>query len=471
MESVKFGEIAPEPMVYGLPEKSSIITARRRVFLPAQQQNLGTAGAGAGGLNANFLIADGGLLDVSSLVLNYNLTLASGSDAVADDGSVFTSVAISIGGQSVETFQSAPRYANAEMKLKGSKTYYSTHGSFAGFELLNPDLTAELPTSASGQLISAWGWVAQNMPSLNARLERGGGAITDGRTGEQRSIPLSLLCGFGKTKKYLPLSLLGDLQIQLTAGQPADVLFTSTSQTANQDYSLSNISIEYDIVVPSQQYMDVMTASAMGEGIVIPYSAVSIQQGSSSIPVSTTLNNAEITIQRATNNLLSASVVQVPQAFTSSLVYPSQSCFSHAGVAGVQFVVGSQSYPNQMAKGDASIFQMSAGHLKDTCVNRMLWGNCTAPQVAPAVFETANALTGGTTKYAYADSFIPSYDFRTTKGDDEELVANGVSLSGASGSTLRVLIQSASPVATTAFVITEALKFVVARAGGVSIVG
>lgn len=468
-------EVAPDQVVYGPPEKSSILTARRRVFLPAQQQSLGSAGSGAAGLNCNFLIADQGLLDLESVVLNYNIQLPTAADCVCDDGSVFTQIDIAIGGQVVESIASAPRYANAEMRLKGSKTFYQTLGSFTGFQLLNEDLIPDVPTSAAAQTCGAWGWVAQNTPSLNARLERASAAVFGNRAGMQVSIPMSLLTGFFKTKKYLPLSLLGDLSIQMQAGQDAEVLFTTSSQTTSQTYSLSNISLEYDVVIPSQDYMNVLTATAQSEdGLVIPYESVAVQVGQA-IPVSSSaLVDSQLSVQRATNNLLSAAVVQLPSSNAiTSLGYPSMSCFSRAGTCGIQFQVGSLSFPNQIAQGDASIYTMSVGHHKDSCVNRALWGNSTNPatQGTAAVFETAQAATGGSVKFAYADSFIPAYDFRTTPAEDGEEISNGVSLSGASGSTLRVVVRSAPQTSYTPFVITSALRYVVARRGEVGITG
>lgn len=470
----RFTEVAPDQVVYGLPEKSSILTARRRVVLPAQQQTLGSAGAGAGGLNCNFLIADGGLLDLESVVINYNQQVLAAGDCVCDDGSPFMQIDIAVGGQTIESISSAPKYANAEMRLKGSKTYYQTLGSFTGFQLLNPDLIPDVPTSAAAQTIGAWGWVAQNVASLNARLERASAAVFDSRAGMQVSTPLSLLTGFFKTKKYLPLSLVGDLAIQLTAGMPSDVLFTASSQTANQDYSLSNIELHYDIVVPSQEYLNMMVAQAQGEGLVIPFESVAVQVGQAIAVSSSAVVENQLQVQRATNNLLSAAVVQIPSANAiSSIGYPSQSCFSHAGVCGINFSCGSLNFPNQMARGDAAIYTMSTGHLKDSCITRALWGNSTNPatQGTAAVFETTQAATGGSVKFAYADSFIPAYDFRTTPAEEGEEIANGVSLAGASGGTLRVNVRSAPQTSYTPFVITSALRYIVAREGRVSIAG
>lgn len=470
-----FTEVVPGSAQFGLPERSSILTQRRRCRVtPQTGPSIGSAGAGAGGQQVQFLIADqGGLIDLRSVVLNYTIQTSGASAPCPDDGHPFMVVQALLNGQLLENIQNAPKVTNAEMTMGGSHSYYRSAGSLQGFELLNHDL---ITTSATN---GAFGFVTLNQPSIAARSARASAAVFNNIAGEQRSIPLGLMTGLGRMKQYLPLALTGELTFVLITGQPNDVLFTTGSSTAG-DYSVSQISMEYDIVVPDARYMSVLQKIAMEDsnGLVMPYES-SIVTTAASIGASATLTENSLIVSRATNNLLRASVVQVPSASVSQLGFPSQSCFGHAGTYSVQFRVGSQVFPQVASQGDASLFNMSmcaygsATQENGSVANRVLWGNSTNGGTAgtPAVFETAELASGGTTKFCYADKFVPTYGFQTIKGDAEPLDVDGISLAGASGSQLITTLVQAPGVAYTPFVILTALKFIKASGGAVSVVG
>jgi hypothetical protein len=115
----------------------------------------------------------------------------------------------------------------------------------------------------------------------------------------------------------------------------------------------------------------------------------------------------------------------------------------------------------------------SARQENGTCANRVLWGNSTQAVTngTPAVYETAQVSTGGSVKFAYGDSFIPSYGFQTVKGASSPLDVDGVSLAGASGSQLISVITSAPGTNYTPFVCLVALKFIKAASGSVQVIG
>ena len=79
-----FTEVVPASAQFGAPERSSILTQRRRARVtPQTGPSYGSAGQGAGGAQVQFLLADqGGLLDMRSIVLNYTIqTYATGTTA------------------------------------------------------------------------------------------------------------------------------------------------------------------------------------------------------------------------------------------------------------------------------------------------------------------------------------------------------------------------------------------------------
>jgi hypothetical protein len=482
-----FSEVVPASAQFGAPERSSILTQRRRCRVTpqtgTQYGTTGTSAAGGGGQQIQFLIADqGGLIDMSSVVINYNIQTSTASSAThaPDDGHPFMVVQALLNGQLLENIQNAPKLANVEMTLGGSKTYYQTAGSLQGFELLNNDLVTNVPSSTVTASITAWGYVVGNQPSVQARSRRVAAAVFNNQPGEQRSIPLGLMCGLGRMKQYLPIALTGELAIVLVTGQPSDVCFTTDSVTAG-DYCLANVSLEYDIVVPDQRYMAVLQKVAMEDaaGLTMPYESSIVSTAAAIAASSTSLTQNDLIVSRATNHLLRATVVQIPTTAVSLIGFPSQSCFGHAGVFSVQFRIGSQVYPQIAAQGDASLFNMSLAAYgsvmqeNGTNTNRCLWGNSTNGATAgtAAVYETAESSASGTLKFCYADKFTPTYGFATVKGDAEPLAVDGVSLAGASGSQLIASLVSAPGVAYTPYVILTALKFIKAQGGAVQVVG
>lgn len=476
-----FTEVVPQGAQFGSPERSSILTMRRRARVtPQTGPSLGSAGAGAGGQQIQYLLSDmGGMLDMRSIVLNYTIQTSGASTPCPDDGHPFSVVQILLNGQLVENIQNAPKLANIEMTMGASQTYYRTAGSLQGFELLNPDLVTNVPSSSTTASITAWGYVVGNQPSIATRSSRSAAAVFNNIAGEQRSIPLGLVCGFGRLKQYLPISLLGEVSIVLVTGQPGEVLFTTSSSTAG-DYSLSNMNVEFDVVIPDARFQQVLQKVAMedGQGLVIPYESSIVTTGGA-MASSSTLSEYSLIVSRATNNLLRSNVVLIPSALISSINYPSQSAFSHGGVFSFQQRVGSVVFPQVAAQGDASIFNMSlcaygsALQEHGTITNRCLWGNSTNGATAgtPAVYETADASTGGSVKFAYADRFVPSYGYAVVKGASEPLEVDGISLAGASGSQLITTLVAAPGIAYTPYIVMTALRFVKAQGGAVSIVG
>lgn len=481
-----FNEVVPDAArITGLA-RSSILTQRRRCrVIPQSGQNYGSAGSGGANAQIQFLIADqGGLIDPRSIVINYTLT-AAGTAPCPDDGHPFTTVQVLMNGQLMDNIQNAMKLTNIEMKLGGSRSYYQSAGSMQGFELLNPDLTSIVPTTTfSVASAPGWGYVANNLTDLSARATRVTSVMFNGYTGEPRSIPLGLMSGVGRMKQYLPIALLGELSLVLIAGANGEVMFQNNN-SADATFSLANVSLEYDVVVPDARYMALLQKIASDPsdaGINLPYESSIVTAGAtinSGGSAQTTLQENTVIVSRATNHLLRAHLVQIPSSALQALSYPSQSCFSHAGTWSVQWRIGSQVYPQIAAQNDASMFNTallaygSCEQENGSVINRALWGNSTSvgtPGTA-LVYETAQLATGGTVRYAYGDSFIPSYGFQTVKGAAVAETVDGVSLAGASGSQLIQTVVSMPQTSYTPFVALVALRFVRASGGGVQIIG
>jgi hypothetical protein len=386
-------------------------------------------------------------------------------------------------GQLMDNIQNAMKYTNIEMKMGGSRSYYQSAGSLQGFELLNNDLITTMPVAGSGSVIASdgqWGFVTNNLAAISARTSRAASVVTNNIPGEPRSIPLGLLSGVGRMKSYLPVSLLGELSIVLITGTAGEVLFNPSSNV-DGDYSLAQVSLEYDVVVPAPAYMSLLQKIASDpsdSGVNLPFESAIVTAGAG-ISSSATLAENSVIVSRATNHLLRAHLVQIPTALLASVNYPSQSAFNHAGTYSVQFRIGSQTYPQVACQGDAALLNMSlcaygsASQENGSVVNRVLWANSTDGSAAgtPAVFETAQAASGGTVKFAYGDSFIPSYGFQTVKGAASPLDVDGVSLAGASGSQIIATVVQAPGAPMTPFLCLVALKFVKAAGGSVQVIG
>jgi hypothetical protein len=411
-------------------------------------------------------------------VLNYTINTSGGSTPCPDDGHVFTTFQLLCNGQLLDNIQQAAKVTNIEMKMGGSKGFYQSGGSFMGFQLLNNDLNATVPTSTDASTIGAWGWVAGNQAACATRSARVADVRTGNTAGMQVSIPLGLISGFGRCAQYIPISVLGELAIIAQTGTAADVLFT-TSSTVGADYSLSKISLEYDIVVPTAAYMSMLQKVAMEDGFMIPYESTIVATGGVINASSSALNESSVIVSRATNYLLRASVVQIPVTGGNTIGYPSQSCFAHAGTNSFQFKIGSQVYPQLPVEQDAAMFTTSLAaygspmNENGSVVNRALWAQSTNATTTGtiATYETAQVASGGSVKFVYGDSFIPTYGFQTIKGGAEPSLLDAVSLAGASGSQLVATLISAPSAAYVPYVSLVATRLLTAGGGTVMVKG
>ena len=480
-------EVVPRAAsVQGLT-RSSILTARRRVrAAPQTGVSYGSAGANGGSQQIQFVIADqGGLLDPASISLVYNIRTSGTGVEVPDDGHPFTRMQISLNGQMLEDNAQAAKATNAEVKLASSQAWYRTSGSFCGFELLNNELNVGGATGASATnaltqaYAGAWSDVSGNCAAIAGRCASAA-TVANPLAGEQRCLPLGLISGIGRMKQYLPLSVLGELNLTLYTGSRQEIMFQHTLANTDADFSLGGVYVEYDVVVGHPEYMNLLARVANDpneQGLVMPFeSTIMTSSGTIAASASALVENS-IVVSRATNHLVRTFLLQQYTANLASTAYPSQSCFGHMQTNKVQWRVGSMYYPQIPAEGDASIWcaaQLAYGSASlneaASVINRVTWAQ-TTNAAAPSVAAQASSGYEGVQKFNYSDSFIPAYGFQNVKGDAEPLAVDGISLSGASGSQLVCVVTNGPPITVTPTLGLVALRFIQAQAGAVRVQG
>lgn len=483
-------EVVPRAAsVQGLT-RSSILTARRRVrAAPQTGVSYGSAGANGGNQQIQFVIADqGGLLDPASVAIVYNMRTSGTGVEVPDDGHPFTRMQISLNGQMLEDNAQAAKSTNAEVRLASSKAWYQTSGSFCGFELLNNELNVgRAPVSATlataltevQAYSGAWCDVSGNCSAIAARTASAA-TTANPLAGEQRSLPLGLISGVGRMAQYLPLSVLGEINLTLYTGSRQEIMFQHTLANTDGDFSLGGVYIEYDIVVGHPEYMNLLARVANDpaeQGLVLPFESTIMTSSGTIAASSSALVENSIVVSRATNHLVRTYLLQQTTSLLASTAVPSQSMFSHCQTNKVQWRVGSMYYPQIPAEGDASIWNMTAlaygsAALNEasSVINRVSWAQ-TTNSAAPSVAAQASSGYEGVNRYNYSDSFIPAYGFQNVKGDAEPLAVDGISLSGASGSQLVCVVTNGPAVTITPTLGLVALRFIQAQAGSVRVQG
>lgn len=480
--------------------RSSILTQRRRIRIQAQGgRDYGTStGTGGGNQQIQFLLSDaGGLVDPASICVVYNFLSNQAVSCVPDDGHPFTRVQISLNGQLLDDVNSAAKNTNAEVALSATKDWYSTAGSFCGFELLNNELNLQTPYASNGQVgatvtgsilqqyAGAWGDVSGNFFNLETRYDNPATTVYP-LGGQQRVLPLGLISGVGRMKNYLPLATLGELSFTFFTGSANEVCWTGTPVAAvTPDFSLRGVYLIADIVMPHPAYAEILNKMANDSnesGLAMPYESTIVAQGGVMTSSVSALTDYSIVVSRATNNLVRSLVWLQPNSGLSAAAYAIQSCFNHGGTSKIQWRIGSQFYPSIPAEGDADMWAMSASaygtaglNEQNGVVNRILWANTTPVGPARDTATTPCPFLGttgeGFYKFAHADKFVPAYGFRTVKGAAEEITMDGVSLAGASGSQAVVAITAAPPFDLAPFVSLVATRVITAQNGQVRVQG
>jgi hypothetical protein len=444
--------------------------------------NVGSAGSGAGTKQINFVINEhNGLLDPASMTIAYNImTTGTGSEA-PDDGHPFVRFQLNCGGQNLEDTTQSAKNTNVEVKLGTSQAFYTGSGSMYGFELLNGQLgvgaATATPTAAQQQAYNGcFGDVVGNLPGIASRTSAAA-SYPNPYGGEQRVLPLGLLCGFARSKQYYPLNL-GELNLTLFTGSAGEVML-QTGTTYDADFSLGGLVLEYDICSVHPAYaalLDKMQNDPAEAGIAIPFESCITATAPAITVARTGLSENTITVSRATSNLLRSWICFQPQGGLASQAYPSQSCFGKHGTYRIQFRVGSSVFPQVPAEGTASIFAMSmmayGSPLQESpsVCNRTLWEQT-------SLISSASTQSEGSSKFNFGDSFLPCYGYALVKGESEPLSIDGINLSSGAGSQLSITWSASLPSGAAADATVQptvglvAVRVLVAQGGSVRVVG
>lgn len=472
-------EVLPAALKTGLSSAGLLLQRKTVKVAPQGGQVLGTAGAGAGNRQLNFLLsAGGGLIDPSSVRLNYNVQVSgTGALVSTDDGHPLSIVNVLLGGQPLEQITSACRLTNMELAVAGSQSYYKTAASFQVGSLLNNDITTV------AEAVNQYGFVMNNLTDCKARQTRAASPQTGNITGEPRSFPMSLVSGFFRCKQYIP-DALGDLVITAQTLSAVEYVFNAGS-TADGDYSMNNISVEYEVVYPDPRYANVLrkVMTDPADALLIAYESAIVSTGAQVTASATSLVENTLIVSRSSTNLTRAAIAFVNAAGQAAANYPGQSAFSHAGIFSAQVRIGGNIYPNQAAQGNASLFNMSLSAYgsptleSGSITNQALWSQSTAYVTSgtPTSLETAAAtyVTPSTTdvRFAYGDKCVIAYGFRAAGGEGAPEMLDGVNTSAAGGAQLQWVIQQAPLAVYQPYVALTAIRVIKCSGSAVSVLG
>jgi hypothetical protein len=476
-----YQEIVPDSLrAGGLTKASSVVERRRIRVAPQGAANYGSAGAGAGSQQIQFLIAGDGMLDCRSAVLNFTLQ-TTGTNAGPDDFGIFGVVQTILNGNVVENVTNCAKVINANFRTGVSKSFYESAGATMGAQLLNGDLTMTLvgSTGAASAAQSSYGYVDQNYVDIATRAQRATFIGNNSLSGASFSVPLSVISDFWKTQSALPLGILGEINYTLVTNSAVQALFSGET-AATADYSLQNVSLTYDVLVPSNDLMMLYKQVAMdpndaGLNYVVQ-STICTQAGNIAASAGALAEYVAIA-SRSTNNLIKSSLLLVNAAGASSVQFPSQSCFSYANTYSVQWRIGSMVFPQLTPNGPADLYTMTLNSIgsttveNGTAINRLMWANTTNFEAPGTVVAYTASSECTTSKFIYADSFIPTMSFKQISGGYDQPSLSGISLSGNSGSQLIASFVAAPPTAYQVFLTVTALKVIKAQGGAVRVEG
>lgn len=433
-------ETVPDAAMVKGVSRSSLLTGRRRIRLQPQ-----TGTSASQNSIVQWVLADSAsLLDLNSAVVSCTVTTTGTGDVSMDDLWAWVRRAtISLNGTNIDDTDLANRFCAANVYAGADRAWYNGAGSFAGAWAQNPALGVSSAAATYPPTQYVQGDLSGALVSASVRY----------KAGIQLAYPLAMVSKFFATKQYLPLSVAGELVIQLLCATNAECLFQRSGAT-DGSYSISNLFLEVDLVQPHYLYQELVNRVTQLEGeqgMVVPYNAViSAQSGGI-----TTSGQANIVTSLATNNLRKVLLTMSPIT-EATINYPTISTFPNNALSGLQFRVGSLYFPSQEAINNGSIFWMTQSamnggepiHHRNGMIDYNLFVKTTGP--APVGYNVTSAGGSGSAASAgagfhrqyWGDSCVLGYGFDNYKGG-EALDADGISVLGQAGSQIVTLLRIA----------------------------
>jgi len=465
-------EAVPMAAEVGGVSRSSILQGRRRIRFQPQTGTSATPGS-----IIQFVLSDStGLLDVNSMVLSATVAVSGASSAEPawlDDGASWCRRAqVLANGSLLEDVDNAHRASNLEVQSSAGLDFYKTQGSFMNYWKFNNDLIAGSSNAAS-QKNDVLGHAALAWADLSG-------------SGVQCGWPLGLITPSLRCEKYWPLRNMGELVLQFTTANASEAIFSPLKSATNPTYTLSNIYLECDIVVPLPEYaalLDRVTQMEAEPGLVLPVDTLIVSQGQSipAAPSASSTTESSVVVSRATTNLRQAIFAVQPSAGLNNFTYPATSCFPDAGFGSIQWRVGSLYFPSQPADSLARAAQMTMGAFgepastdKSPVWNRQNYDVTTTTAGVTYRNALAGPGAGGVVatdaRFRYSDFAPKAYCFDAYKGG-EALDADGISILGQAGSQIVNIVRLANPDAVTPVVVLKATKYIHLKNGGLRVVG
>lgn len=479
-------EVIPEAMKAKDLAQSSLVMSRTRVRLTPQGSQTVSSQGGATPVVNFFLQDNASLADLQSMALSFEATIndISGSN-VFDDGiwSVLNRLVITCQSQVVEDTQNLAKAVNARLYASEPSSLYENFGSFMGQWKLagNNGICALSGLDISGTPIILPKYEVIKKEPLVKSL------YTNGRN--KFVIPMAFLSEFFAIPTYLSLPLMGQIQIQLQLASSSDALVNSGVGGSGY-YTLGNLALEYDAILPSPMYLQLLEKIATDpQETGLRYVVNSTMSASQNTPAQPT-GSQQIVVSKATSNLRSMMLVQQSTNGLKFANYPKQSTFPNCGLQSVQIRVGSTYFPLYKSEGARlvadtqrvyggfeSVVHPGVVDVVNYFATTTVDGTTGATNMKnvnggeDAVFDTAS--TG-----VYCDAFVYGYNFdKIANGKMGEMDLDGISsLSTSAGQLVAQLDYPSTSLMTTneAIQITAFVKFsriLEVRAGATRVIG
>jgi hypothetical protein len=395
-ENLGGSEYQPNAMSYRPPTKETFVIGR------TTQRWTPTSGSSYSALNArtiSFRLSAEAMLDPATAYLNLTLRTPRGYVVPEDLAplSLISAVRLTVAGSQTEQYTSVGDATKPLLYVSSAADYLSGNASATmGSWLYRPSVGVGLATTAVANAIatvadSATGIGGDTNSSSSLGLDATDSFKFVGSTyrsnsfpagfeastlssstkftartvngidyqGQNYSIPLALIFGLFRVDQYLPLRVMGAVELTIELNQPSrslivckplvynptNVITEGSADSFTLDYTLTNLSIVADLVHvnPSAAAdIDALAAGSTGLSLVIPTMVTTLfpsQQGGTS--------QQSLVCTRPYSNLNAQFVTMRPSAGANSPYWPKSMYFGGSRFLGCQSQIGGLSWPAQ----------------------------------------------------------------------------------------------------------------------------